>query len=543
MFFLTKSPRRPAPRARLEVEALESRLVPYALTGNAWPHAELITLSFVPDGTVLAVGTSGNITSNLFAVFNRKFGSAISWQNQILKAAQTWAAQTNINFAVVADSGADAGSGSYQQGDPSFGDIRIGGFNFGTNTLASAFMPPPVNNYSIAGDLDINTAQTFNIGTTYDLFTVSLHEIGHALGLGHATTSSAVMYSAYNGTKTNLSSDDIAGIRALYSQGTARSPDAYDAAASNGSFLAATNITATIDATSKTVLLTNLDLTTTYDLDFYKFTAPSGSSSTMTLTVQSRGLSLLAPRVTVYAADQRTILGNASGLGQYGTTLTVTVNGVTAGQTYYVKVHGADTSVFGTGKYALTLNLGTGASPMVPLPNTQTANGNPLSGGGGIPNESTFRGDTAADANDVLNDGTTGSETGGKPLRLEPGTGETLASSDPSGEHHDGDHPEGMHLYNPDFGLVEELVRGLPDEPWPGALAHASPPDGLPHAHPTGTPLDQLRSFDAGPSPQSGSSGTAWGSFRSQGLLDHFGDRDDLLGLVIALSQELEERG
>src|SRR5438105_1290011 len=89
-----------APTARLGVEALESRLVPYAASANIWQHPNLLTISFVPDGTNL-----GGATSNLFATFNAKFGSAATWQNVILKTAQPWAAATNINFAVVSDNG------------------------------------------------------------------------------------------------------------------------------------------------------------------------------------------------------------------------------------------------------------------------------------------------------------------------------------------------------------------------------------------------------------------------------------------------------
>jgi hypothetical protein len=59
------------------------------------------------------------------------------------------------------------------------------------------------------------------------------------------------------------------------------------------------------------------------------------------------------------------------------------VSGLTAGSVFYLKVSGADTSVFGTGKYALGLNMGSGCMPPIPVPTTTTANGNPLSGGGG----------------------------------------------------------------------------------------------------------------------------------------------------------------
>src|SRR5260370_11491176 len=214
--------RSPARRPQLYLEALETRLVPYNISGYAWPHPELVTLSFVPDGTNL-----GGSTSNLFATFNAKFGSQTAWQNQILKAAQVWAQQTNLNFSLVSDSGADTGSGNYQQGDPGVGDIRIAGFNFGSSTLAMAYMPPSVNNYSVAGDMAFNTGQTFNIGSTYDLFTVATHEIGHALGLLHSDTSGAVMYPTYLSKMSGLSSDDIAAIRNVYSNNNPRSVDAF----------------------------------------------------------------------------------------------------------------------------------------------------------------------------------------------------------------------------------------------------------------------------------------------------------------------------
>ena len=47
------------------------------------------------------------------------------------------------------------------------------------------------------------------------LLSVLAHEIGHALGLLHATTESSLMF-AYSGNQERLGSDDVAGIKGLY---------------------------------------------------------------------------------------------------------------------------------------------------------------------------------------------------------------------------------------------------------------------------------------------------------------------------------------
>ena len=51
------------------------------------------------------------------------------------------------------------------------------------------YQPPPANNFSVAGDMTFNTGQSFNVGSTYDLFTVAMHEFGHALGLNESSVS------------------------------------------------------------------------------------------------------------------------------------------------------------------------------------------------------------------------------------------------------------------------------------------------------------------------------------------------------------------
>src|SRR5262249_35105315 len=154
---------------------------------------------------------------------------------------------------------------------------------------AQTYMPPQDNNYSAAGDVQFNTGQTFNIGTTYDLYAVALHEFGHALGLYHSTSGN-VMYGAYQNAKTSLASDDIAGVRAIYSGGSARSIDGYGG--TNTSFSTAAVLTSVIGSTSLTALVNNLTMNTAGGAEYYTFAAPTKTTSKLTVAVQSKGLSL-----------------------------------------------------------------------------------------------------------------------------------------------------------------------------------------------------------------------------------------------------------
>ena len=361
----------------------------YSATGNAWMNPEIIRISFVPDGTNL-----GGVTSNLQSTFNSNANLAGKWENVILQAAQTWAQQTNIIFVVVPDDGAPSGSGPDQEGSPGFGDIRIGGYNFGNSTLAWSYYPPSQNNYSIAGDINFNTAMTYNVGATYDLFTVAAHEFGHALGLGESSTSSAdIMYPTYTGQKSALAADDIAGIRSIYSASLPRTKDVY--LGLNSTIVTAANLDSQINTTTLTALAYNLDIATAGQTEFFRVDAPAGTSGSFEVTAQSLGLSLLSPEMTVYASNMTTVLGSANGAGQDGTNLTVKVANATAGERFYVEVQGATNTAFGTGDYALGMSFKGTAPPMEASPVVAYPNGTPLKSGGGTP-------DQVAPGDDVL---------------------------------------------------------------------------------------------------------------------------------------------
>ena len=81
--------------------------------------------------------------------------------------------------------------------------------------LAHTFYPAPPNPEPIAGDMHFDDAEWWRIGTNVDLFSVALHELGHALGLGHSDNPNDVMYPYYR-IVTTLAAGDAAAALTLY---------------------------------------------------------------------------------------------------------------------------------------------------------------------------------------------------------------------------------------------------------------------------------------------------------------------------------------
>src|SRR5436309_6900364 len=170
---------------RLCAERLEDRDVP-ATFGVAWPDPQHLTVSFAPD-RASATGAPTGLFHTL-----RDVASTAVWQTEILRALQTWAVQADINIGLVDDTGLAIGATGALQGDPRFGDIRLSARQQGDRVLALT-SPVDVLAGTRSGDIEFNSAARFGIGKQYDLYTVALQEVGHALGLDNSRDPASAM--------------------------------------------------------------------------------------------------------------------------------------------------------------------------------------------------------------------------------------------------------------------------------------------------------------------------------------------------------------
>jgi hypothetical protein len=340
---------------------LESRLLLYAINGGEWQYGTRITFSFMPDGTSV-----GGTPSNLISMLNAKYPTS-TWVQQFQLAAAVWEEVANINLVQqFPDDARPYGAPGYQQGDPGVGDIRIGAVPLQSGVLALCALPPPNNGGTVAGDFLLNSSMNWQIGGNYDLETVAIHEFGHALGLADSLVKQAEMYATYHGVDTTLATDDIAGIQAVWG---ARQPDIFNSNGNNnGVWTSSASITGYFgnNGIANQITLTNLDLTTPGQYEWFVINIPSWKNGTMAVQMQSSNLSELSPRLAVFQGNNAL---QAMSTSTGGSTVEVDYP-VAAGQTYLIRASAAAGSPSDTGNFGLQVNIGlTPFSPISP-PNT-----------------------------------------------------------------------------------------------------------------------------------------------------------------------------
>ncbi len=119
-------------------------------------------------------------------------------------------------------------------------------------TLAQAYFPKDVNPSRIAGDVQFDSSESWEIGNArgsraFDLVLVAVHEIGHALGLDHSSVAGSIMYPSVSPTQSfsKLSTSDVTAIRSLYASATTSS-----VTSSTSSVATTTSTTARVSGTT-----------------------------------------------------------------------------------------------------------------------------------------------------------------------------------------------------------------------------------------------------------------------------------------------------
>ncbi len=171
-----------------------------------------LTPMFVVSGSGWSKDAAGEVVlSYFFGDITPKLDAAQARQ-EIERALNAWTQYAPVKF--VAGESATANrtvfikfaTGDHGDGFP---------FDGPGGVLAHTFYPAPPNPESIAGDMHLDGDENWHIGADTDLYTVAVHEAGHALGLAHTDIAAAVMYPYYR-LGSEIAADDIAGIQKIY---------------------------------------------------------------------------------------------------------------------------------------------------------------------------------------------------------------------------------------------------------------------------------------------------------------------------------------
>jgi hypothetical protein len=184
--------RRETTRRRLQVESMEARLCLAASLG--WDG--------VGQGAAELTYYIGNTPSNVDAnVFEAAVETAL----------EVWSDVADIEFTQT----------SVPNQRDSL-DFSFTGLDGRGGTLAQAYFPDDVNPSRIAGDIQFDTSESWEVGnqsrSAFDLVLVAVHEIGHALGLQHSHASDSVLKDSVSANQRfeKLGASDVDAILGLY---------------------------------------------------------------------------------------------------------------------------------------------------------------------------------------------------------------------------------------------------------------------------------------------------------------------------------------
>lgn len=351
----------------------------------------ILTWSIVPDGTNIRDLDGSYHESDLIATLDSWFGSGPGgtdyrerpWFTHIEQSFARWEQLGGVTFIYqAADDGVDHGT---LQGNSQRGDIRLGGTNLdypagaGGAFGSSWFVPN--------ADLTIDTVETThftNLANNHRNFRNTVtHEIGHALGLAHITSSNAnfLMEGLFNNTYDGPQCDDIRGLQYQYGDIFEKSNDgAGNGTIANSHDLLTLTTTSSIvvgaDGTTGTGVSILEDkfvsISNSNDLDFYSFTIANPSLVNLVLTpvgptysqsgigsINSASISNLALQLYAIVDESPSLLASAN-VNPVGGSESILNFPLEEPGEYFVRVSGssADVQLYTLSLSATELDLG-----------------------------------------------------------------------------------------------------------------------------------------------------------------------------------------
>ncbi len=138
----------------------------------------------------------------------------------VQQALAEWAAASGLHFTQVADAPNLAGAAEMRIGWASFGaDEPTIGLTVSRHDRQMRLQPGVLVQIEDPAERPLEAEPDGTLvydGTAGSVYAVILHEIGHALGLGHLSDPDALMFYAAGRGNRDLSGEDVAAIRALY---------------------------------------------------------------------------------------------------------------------------------------------------------------------------------------------------------------------------------------------------------------------------------------------------------------------------------------